>query len=203
MLPVGTDASSRLQDSPVPSATRRAALPADVRVDEIPHQDKSPRARPLLQLQQEGLVHSLPRAGGLQQTPTTRCPSLDPSSLFAHELSTRPRLFLRHSSSRSIHSLTQRATLPPPCPVCPFCKARSPPSGHSSRGIHPAVPSARPPPSFRAGSPPERTEEKPPVCSDPSSGFPGALKSLLIGRELLLPACPFPEWKAGRGFGGR
>ena len=129
------------------SATCHAAALAD-----IPHQDKSPRARPLLQLQQEGLVHSLPRAGGLQQTPATRCPSLDPSSLFAHELSTRPRLFLRHSSSRSIHSLTQRATLPPPCPVCPFCKARSPPSGHSSRGIHPAVPSARPPPSFRAGA---------------------------------------------------
>jgi len=49
----------RLQESPGLSATRHATIPADNRVVEIPHQDKSLRARHLLQLKQEGLFQSL------------------------------------------------------------------------------------------------------------------------------------------------
>ena len=50
---------NRLQESPGWSATCQATIPADIRVAEIPHQDRSPRAQHLLQLKQEGLVHSL------------------------------------------------------------------------------------------------------------------------------------------------
>ena len=48
-----------LQESPGLCATCRAAIPADIRVAEIPHQDKSLRARHLPLLKQEGLVNRL------------------------------------------------------------------------------------------------------------------------------------------------
>ena len=51
---------NRLQESSGLSATCHATIPADIRVVEIPHQDRSPRAQHLLQLKQEGLVNRLP-----------------------------------------------------------------------------------------------------------------------------------------------
>jgi len=48
-------ALSRLQESSGLPVTLHATIPADIWVIEIPHQDKSPQARHLLQLKQEGL----------------------------------------------------------------------------------------------------------------------------------------------------
>ena len=72
----------RFQESPGLSATHHATIPADIWVLEIPHQDKSPRARHLLQLKQEGLNSLL-----LIRWPVAD-PLLDQSLIFTHKLLT-------------------------------------------------------------------------------------------------------------------